>query len=194
MEVTLNQDMSSTALIHPKKFIVYLLAVSSVMLFAGLSSAVIVSKMSGEWLQFDLPTAFVYSSLAVVISSLTLHMGYVSLKKGNLGKVRTYLIATIVLGIAFLIVQFASFSELLSQNVFFGGSSSNPAGSYIYILTTLHGLHLIIGLGFVAYVLVSLSKGKITVDRKTRYEGCQIFWHFLGGLWIYLYVFLIIYH
>ena len=194
MEVSLDQNIARKPFIHPKKFIVYLVAVATVMLFAGLSSAYLVSKMSGEWLEFDLPTGFIYSSVVVILSSLTLHLGYLSLKKNELGLVKIYLTTTLLLAIVFLLLQFYSFTQIYADNIVLSGRQSNPSGSYLYIITTLHALHLVAGICFVIYLLLSLVSGKLSSENSTRYEGCQVFWHFLGGLWLYLYVFFIINH
>jgi len=82
----------------------------------------------------------------------------------------------------------------VQNNVYFGGSGSNPAGSFLYILTGVHGFHLITGLIFVAITLASSLKYKVHSKNLLRIQLCTTYWHFLGGLWLYLYIFLRINH
>jgi cytochrome c oxidase subunit III len=176
---------------HPKKFALWLFIVSTVMVFAALTSAYIVRQAEGNWLEFDLPNMLFYSSVIIAISSGTMHWAYLSAKKDDLNTLRLAMGITTLLGIAFLTVQWYSWVALVDRDVYFVG---NPAGSFLYVFTGLHALHLISGVIFLIIVLISSFKYKIHSQKMTRLEMCSTYWHFLGGLWIYLFMFLLLNH
>ena len=175
---------------HPKKFAMWLFIGSVAMLFAAFTSAYIVRQAEGNWLYFDLPNLFYITSGIILLSSFTLQWGYWEAKKDNLEKVKLLVGITSFLGVAFLVGQVMAWSELVDHSVYLVG---NPSGSFIYILTGLHGVHLISGIVFLLIVLNSTFKFKIHSKNLAQMEMCLTYWHFLGGLWLYLFVFLILY-
>lgn len=177
--------------VNPKKFIVWLFIATIVMLFAALTSAYLVKQGEGNWLRFDLPEMFWITSLIIVLSSVSLQIAYNNAKKDKLNINKLFLVITLLLGLAFLIGQYKSWGELVQQDVFFVG---NPAGSFIYVLTGLHALHLISGIIFLIIVLYSAFKFKIHSKNLTQLEMATTYWHFLGALWLYLFFFLKMYH
>jgi cytochrome c oxidase subunit 3 len=174
---------------NPKKFAMWLFIISIAMIFASMTSAYIVKKAEGDWLVFDFPQMFAYTSVMIVVSSITMHFAYLSAKKNNLFNIRLGLILTAALAIAFTIGQYLSWGELVAQDVYFVG---NPAGSFIYIFTGLHVAHLAGGLVFLFIVLYRAFKYRVHSKNLLSIEMCTTYWHFLGGLWLYLYLFLIV--
>lgn len=172
---------------NPRKFIVWLFIVTIVMLFAALTSAYVVKQSEGDWLNFNLPGMFWITSAIIVTSSLTIHMALKSTKKDNIVKLRTFLILTVILGLAFLLGQFQAWKQLVGMDVFFVG---NPAGSFLYVLTGLHGVHIISGIIYILIVIISSFRMKVHSGRMIKIEMCTTYWHFLGGLWLYLFLFL----
>ena len=132
---------------NPKKFGLWLFLTTVVMVFASLTSAYIVRRAEGDWKIFELPSLLYWTSIAMVISSITMHMAYLNAKKDNKEMVRTLLTITGLLGIAFLIGQFYGWVQLVSSKIYFVG---NPSESFVYVLSGLHGLHLISGVIFLA--------------------------------------------
>lgn len=175
---------------HPKKFAMWLFIGSVAMLFAAFTSAYIVRQAEGNWLYFDLPNLFYVTSGIILLSSVTLQWAYWEAKKDNLDRVKLLVGITSFLGVAFLVGQVMAWSELVDHSVYLVG---NPSGSFIYILTGLHGAHLISGIAFLLIVLNSTFKFKIHSKNLAQMEMCLTYWHFLGGLWLYLFVFLILY-
>ena len=114
-----------------------------------------------------------------------------SAKKDQLDQLKMALGATTVLGMLFLIGQWYSWVALVDMDVYFVG---NPAGSFLYVLTGLHAIHLISGVIFLIIVLISSFKYRIHSKSLTQLEICATYWHFLGGLWLYLFMFLLINH
>lgn len=176
---------------HPKKFALWLFIVTVVMIFASLTSAYIVRQSEGNWLEFDLPTIFWYTSVIIVLSSFSLHWAYLSAKKDDLASLRIGMVITSILGFAFLIGQWYSWIALVDKDVFFVG---NPAGSFLYVFTGLHALHLISGVIFLIIVLISSFRYQVHSKNLDTMEMCVTYWHFLGGLWLYLFMFLLLNH
>ncbi len=182
-------------LVHPQKFIVWLCIVSIVMAFAGLTSAHILRKAEGNWLEVDLPSLFVISTVVIVTSSLTGHLSLLAAKKDEFSKASLFGWITLALGITFLMTQWYSWKELQANNVYLGGELSNPSGSFLYVLSGLHAAHIVLGIGFLIYVLIVLISKKVeNQEKKDRVEMGITFWHFLDGLWLCLYIFLIYNH
>lgn len=174
---------------NPKKFAMWLFIISITMIFASLTSAYIVKKAEGDWLIINFPPAFLYTSILIVLSSFTMHFAYISAKRNNLFNIRLGLILTALLAVAFTIGQYFAWGQLVSQDVYFVG---NAAGSFIYIFTGLHVAHLVGGLVFLFIVLYRAYNYRVHSKNLLSIEMCTTYWHFLGGLWLYLYLFLIL--
>jgi cytochrome c oxidase subunit 3 len=176
---------------HPKKFALWLFMVTVVMIFAALTSAYIVRQAEGNWLDYDLPQVFWFTSGVVVLSSLFLHWAYISAKRDNLSQLRIGMSMSVLLGIVFLVGQWYSWVALVDRQVFFVG---NPSGSFLYVFTGLHAVHLISGVIFLIIVLISTFRYKVHSQAMNTMEMATSYWHFLGGLWIYLFMFLLLNH
>ncbi len=189
----LNQVRSTTG-IHPLKFTLWLLIMSIVMMFAAFTSAYIVRKEEGNWLEFNLPEGLLINSIIIVVSSMAMHWAYLSAKKDNLNSLKIALFITFILGVAFLVGQWNVWGELVRNKIFFGGPTANPSGSFLYVLTGVHGFHLITGLIFLIIVLLSAFRFRVHAKNLLQIELCTTYWHFLGALWVYLYLFLAVYN
>jgi cytochrome c oxidase subunit 3 len=180
--------------VNPLTFMLILLIVSIIMMFAAFTSAYIVRREEGNWLEFDLPSVLLVNTIVLVLSSIFMQWAYVSAKRDNLKNLKIALSLTIVAGAAFLAGQWQGWGELVQNNVFFGGITANPSGSFLYVLTGVHAFHLITGLIFLIIVVISALKYRVHSRNMDRIRLCTIYWHFLGALWIYLYVFLVLNH
>ncbi|MFZ9505322.1 MAG: cytochrome c oxidase subunit 3 [Cyclobacteriaceae bacterium] len=172
---------------HPKKFAMWLFLATVVMIFASMTSAYIVRRAEGDWKLFELPSLFYWTSIIIVASSVTMHLAYLNAKKNLLQKTQTWITATALLGLGFLVGQFYAWGQLVSSNVYFVG---NPSESFVYVLSGLHGLHLVSAVIFLLIVWNSARLGKMGPKSLAQIEMCVTYWHFLGGLWLYLFVFL----
>ena len=175
--------------VNPKLFGLWIFMVTVVMLFISLSSAYIVKKAEGDWLLIQFPQMFKITSVLIVLSSISMHFAYVASKRNHLFNIRLGLGITGLLAIAFTAGQYWSWSELVEQRVFFVG---NPAGSFIYVFTGLHVAHLFGGLIFLIVVLRRAFVYQVHSKSMLSIQLCATYWHFLGGLWLYLYLFLIL--
>ena len=175
-----------------KKFLVWLFIISSFMIFAGLTSGFIVYTAGSpdRGLKTILPEAFLYSAAIIVLSSITMHLAYLSAKKLQFGLQKLYLVITIVLGLLFMAMQFYGWQLLTGQGVYF--VNYNASQSFIYVFTGLHMLHIIAGVVMLINSLVGSLRNIAQVRNLFRLETTSIFWHFIDILWIYLYVFLLL--
>ncbi|MHC2992083.1 cytochrome oxidase subunit III [Pontibacter sp. HJ8] len=187
-------EENNTAGVHPLKFTLWLIIISIIMMFAAFTSAYIVRRAEGNWLEYDLPSILLINTIVIVLSSVTMQLAHNAAAKDNLSMLRVMLYLTLGLGIAFLVGQWNAWSELVNNNIFFGGETSNPSGSFLYVLTGVHGFHLVTGLVFVTAVIIAAIRYRVHSKNMLRIQLCTYYWHFLGGLWIYLYLFLRINH
>ncbi|MBL6445096.1 cytochrome c oxidase subunit 3 [Fulvivirga sp. 29W222] len=176
---------------NPKKFSLWLFMITVVMIFAALTSGYIVRQAEGNWVMFELPFEMWVTTGIILLSSATMHWAYLEAKKDNLERVKLAISVTSVLGIMFLIGQFYVWGVLVNSEVFFVG---NPSGSFLYVLSGLHGLHIVSGVIFLIIVLISTFKYKVHSKSLNQIQMCTTYWHFLDALWIYLFVFLLLNH
>ncbi len=189
METTnLTQEAGQTRSINPKVFTMWLFIVSIIMLFAAFTSAYLVRRAEGNWTEFQLPSLFWISTVVLVFSSISMHAAYLAAKKDQIMMLKTSISITFVLGLLFLVLQFYGWVQLVERNVFFVG---NPSGSFVYVFTGLHGLHLVSGLVVLLFALVAAFRLKINASALTQIKICSTYWHFLDVLWVYLFLFLV---
>jgi len=187
VDAPLEQPLS----MHPKKFAMWLFIVTVVMIFAAFTSAHIVRQADGDWLIYDIPQMLWVTSGIILLSSVTMQWAYMAAKKDKLEQVKLALSLTMILGIAFIYGQFQAWGQLVDAGVFFVG---NPGGSFMYVFTGLHVLHLVSGLLYLLYMLIVAFKNKVHSKNMLNMDMSTTFWHFLGGLWIYLFIFLLLNH
>lgn len=165
------------------------------MAFAGLTSGYVVSRTSllesGKWLTFGLPDVFGYSTLVIVLSSVTVGLAYRLSKKGKMKQATQMLWTTLVLGLAFGYLQIQGWVALHDEAIFFTGPGSNTAGSWVYALTFFHLAHLLGGLISIFVTAIKSQMGKYTAENNLGILTASIFWHFLDVLWVYLFLFLV---
>ena len=176
--------------VRAKKMMLLFALLSITMTFAGLTSAYIVSKGRPDWLvDFKLPTLFFYSTLLLIISSVTIQIAKYNLNQNKSKKnVLIWLLATLLLGIVFCVLQFFSFKNLIEMGCFFAGAQSTITTSFIYVLTFLHAVHLFAGIMVLLVLIYNTNRDKYLVN-KLGFNLGVTFWHFLDILWLYLFLF-----
>jgi cytochrome c oxidase subunit 3 len=163
---------------------------SIVMFFGGLTSAVIVSSGGGGWQGFEFPFPFWVSTVVILLSSATFQWAISLTKKDRLPQMKTPMVITLALGILFMISQLMGWRVLVDQGIYFTGSDYSAAASFFYVLTWAHFAHAIGGI--ISLIVVTAKSFKNSYNSKNLL-GLQLsvtYWHFLGGLWIYLLIFL----
>jgi len=189
MEISENENEMRLKRIKAKKMMLLFSMLSIAMTFAGLTSAYIVSKSRPDWLKdFELPIAFTLSTIFIAISSLSIAFAKKNLNQNNSSKTNFLLLVTFGLGILFVASQFIGFNKLISSGYFFTGAQSTITTSFLYVLTVLHLAHLFAGLIVLIVVIINNYKNKYKTE-KLGFELAVTFWHFLGILWLYLFLF-----
>src|ERR1700744_3085964 len=175
-----------------KKFSMWIFIFTSFMLFSAFMSGFIVySGGRGHGIQLILPQAFKYSTLVLILSSVTLFVGSKAARQLQLEKQRLFLWVTLLLGIAFFAIQiYAWYILAYKMNVFF--INPNASRSFIYVFSGVHLLHVIAGLLVLANALTASYRNIPQVKNIFKMEMASIFWHFLDIIWICLYVFLLL--
>jgi cytochrome c oxidase subunit 3 len=212
--------------------------VSIVMLFAGLTSAYIVTQADDFWVSFDLPQMFFVSTGLILLSSIAIAWALRAAKSNNFMMVKIGILLTLLLGIGFSFGQYMGWKELIHEGYHPNGSGNigslkgqygedyvikyngqelvhrngvffmpgdtemkesidpsmfqtfNSASSFLYVLSGLHVLHLLGGIIALVVVLANAGKNKYNSENHLGLKICATYWHFLDGLWVYLFLFL----
>jgi cytochrome c oxidase subunit III len=177
--------------IHPHKMALWVAIGSIIMMFAAFTSAYMVRRASGNWLEFKLPDIFMVNTVVILLSSVTIHLSYTGFKKGNEQRYKGMLISTFFLGLLFVVLQYKGWEALTAMGATF---TVNPSSSFIYVISGLHAAHV---LGGITALVVALTYAyvlpyKPTLQRKQRFELVVQYWHFVDILWVYLMVFFLI--
>lgn len=176
------------------KMLLWFGMVSMFMMFAGLTSAYVVSTTRRDWLNdFKLPNAFIISTVVMLLSSITFHLAKVAMKKGNRSNTTALLLVTLALGSAFVVAQFYGFSQVVESGYYFTGPESTVTTSFLYIVTIMHLAHLFAGIIVLLVVIYNHFKQKYTPTQTLGIELGAMFWHFLDILWVYLFLFFYFY-
>ena len=173
-----------------KKMMLWFGIISLSMSFAGLTSAYVVSKERPDWLtDFQIPQAFYISLVVILVSSITIHLAKKAIAKEQNKKGMLLLIATLLLGGAFILFQFRGFSQIIANGYYFTGSESTITTSFIYLVVLLHITHVSAALISLLVVIYNHYKLKYTNGKTLGIELAATFWHFVDILWIYLFLF-----
>jgi cytochrome c oxidase subunit III len=152
------------------------------MLFIGFTSAYILRRASADWQPLTAPPMLWFNTVALLASSATLETARRRLRGWDLPGCERFLLLTGGLGLLFVAGQYVGWQQLAAQGVFL---ASNPHSSFFYVLTALHALHLFGGLCWFVAVMLRLRRMAYLPGE----DGLRLFatyWHFLGGLWVYL--------
>lgn len=183
-------------IVHPYKFNMWLFILTLIMIFGGLTSAYIVSRSftsPDKIVHFSLPSILNFNTIIVLFSSLSMHFSVKSALKGERKKALYGLMITLVLGILFLIGQWGAFVELTNAKLpFVDERRTDNSVSFFYMFTGLHGMHIIGAIVALVFGVIKTANNSFKPGgMKVTYEVIATFWHFLGLLWVYLYLFLI---
>lgn len=180
--------------LHPMRLLLFLMIVSIIMMFAAFTSGFIVRREEGNWREFELPISLLYNTAVILLSSATMQWALLAARRDELGRVKLAMGITLLLGLAFLGGQWLSWGDLVAGRTYFGGTDANPSGSFVYVLMGVHAFHLITGLVFLVKVYLKTLRYQVHSRQMLSITNCTIYWHFLGGLWLYLYLFLLLNH
>ena len=172
------------------KLLLWFAMISICMIFAGLTSAYVVSKSRPDWLKdFHLSIAFLSSTIGMLLSSFTFYSPLQTMKKGNRNQTTILLLFTLALGIAFIALQLKGFGQVIENGYFFTGSESNVTTSFLYITVLVHIAHLLGGIISLLIVIYNHYKQKYNSTQTLGIELSAMYWHFMDFIWVYLFLF-----
>ena len=174
--------------IHPHKFTLWLGIGSILMMFAGLTSAFIVKKNQANWISFELPPVFWYSSFAIVLSSVTMIFASRAFRDRQMMRYRQLLAVTALLGTVFVVLQTIGFVQMWQQGLTVNATVSV---SFLYVIVGLHALHVLGGITALIVMVLKAFSRKEKIYSSVPVQLAGTYWHFVDLLWIYLLVFLV---
>jgi cytochrome c oxidase subunit III len=171
----------------PSSTAIWVVIFAITMMFAAFSSALFVRKGSSlDWQTFKLPSILYFNTLLLVASSVTLEIArrriahFMGGLRSQVDDPARWLYITLFLGLLFVAGQYVAWSQLRAEGLYL---ATNPSSSFFYLLTVTHVLHVLGGLGGLIYVMRKLSK---SILRRNQLDATVRYWHFMGGLWLYL--------
>jgi len=175
------------------KVLTTFLLVVVMMTFGGLCAAYVVTATNKalEWHPFELPVQVWISTVIILVSSFVYHRGKAALDAFDQSAAKKWLTVTAALGAAFISSQLLAWIELSQRGLYF---SNNPYAGFFYILTAVHALHVLGGVIALGSVVIGSWNGIYSDDRWVRMQSLgQVvgwYWHFMGGVWLVIFVLL----
>ncbi|MFZ3216281.1 MAG: cytochrome c oxidase subunit 3 [Candidatus Acidiferrales bacterium] len=156
------------------------------MFFMAFVSAYIVRKdmPNSAWIPLELPRILWLNTLVLIASSFTLARARGRFKAKDEEGFRHWWATTTILGVLFVTGQVVAWRQLVSEGTFL---ATNPSSSFFYVFTGAHGLHLLGGILALLYVQFRATR---KVARSTAVEIVSMYWHFMDGLWVFLFLLL----
>jgi len=171
----------------PSSTAIWVVLFAITMMFAAFSSALFVRKGSSlDWRTFTLPSILYFNTLLLLASSVTLEVSrrrvatFMGGRKSQVESPARWLYITLFLGLLFVAGQYVAWLRLRAEGLYL---ATNPSSSFFYVLTATHALHVLGGLGGVVHVIRKLSNSAL---RRSTLDATARYWHFMGGLWLYL--------
>ncbi len=158
--------------------------------FAAIVFVYLAHEMRNGWTPIAMPAAVLASTLVLIISSVTLEMARKALKAKLLEDFKRWVMVSTFLGITFFTTQLIAWKQLMAKGVYI--EAINPHATFFYILTAAHGLHLFGGLIGLSYVLFGAMYYRFSADRRNAVDVTTTYWHFMDGLWIFLFLLLFV--
>jgi cytochrome c oxidase subunit 3 len=146
-----------------------------VLMVAAFTGALIVRRTEADWIHFRLPPIIYINTLVLLASSATLERARARLAAGS-----HWLAITLGLGLVFVVGQVLAWRNLAGQGLFL---ATSPSSAFFYVLTALHGLHLLGGVAALAYLLGRVQRVQGVAG---ALDAATLYWHFMGVLWLYL--------
>jgi cytochrome c oxidase subunit III len=185
---------------EPFRFMLWLGIGGSVLLFTTLLGIYIARQTSPDWINIPLPNVFLLSTVVILLSSLSLHNANSAFLHERFGAYRINLGTTLGLGVLFILLQGWGWREMLlaGQRL-----DVNPAAAFVYLISGLHILHILIGLVFLGIAFTEAVRRRQYVDsfvysvnppNQLKLRLITLYWHFVDILWLGLFLFLLAHH
>jgi cytochrome c oxidase subunit III len=184
-------EAGSTAHLPPAKLGLFILLAVITSLFGLFISAywMRMQHAHGDWNPLAVPQVLWLNTGLLVLSSAGMQWAREAAKRGQADRVRVALIASGALAWAFLAGQLLAWRQLSASGHF---AASSPAAGFFYLLTGVHGLHLLGGLFVWGKTVVRMAQpGAELVDLRLSVELCTVYWHYLLLVWLVLFAVLL---
>jgi cytochrome c oxidase subunit 3 len=178
---------------NKSKVVTWFLLLVVTMTFGGLIGAYVVvfTNNVAEWKPFALPIQVWISTGIIIISSFTYHIAQRAIEANDHRRLRKYLITTTALGAAFISSQILAWMALVDRGLYMAG---NPYAGFFYILTGIHAAHVLGGIIALGAIILRTSTpteyGPELEYRRNLARSVGWYWHFMGFIWIVLFVLL----
>jgi cytochrome c oxidase subunit III len=165
---------------------IWVVLASITMSFLAFTSALVVRQGGAtDWQHLTLPSILYLNTLILIASSVALQIGRRQVRafmtaKAMIANPARWLYIALFLGLLFVAGQTVAWMQLRARGLYL---SSNPNSSFFYVLTVIHALHVLGGLGGLSRVIYKLNGATL---RKSTLDATAHYWHFMDGLWIYL--------
>ncbi len=153
------------------------------MLFAAFTAALLVRRTGTDWTPVPLPLIVWWNTLALIASSAALEVARAQVRREDTRGAAGGLVIAGLLGALFLLGQIVAWRTLAARGVFL---SSNPHSAFFYMLSALHGAHVLGGLIALGWTLRRALAGAYTRAHHAGFNHAAIYWHFVGAVWVYL--------
>ena len=170
----------------------WMLLAAIVMVFAALGSSYIFLSGGEQWQPVRMPRTFLLSTGLILISSVTMETARRQLHRERDRQYQGWLLATLLLGVAFVCSQLVGWKQLSGAGAYLSG---NPHSSFFYLFTGAHGIHLLGGMAALSYLALRARKLVFGVGGEKRVaaaDAVSLYWHFMDGLWVALFLLLLL--
>ncbi len=188
MNLTMNNADTHTG-IPSGKLGMWVFLASEVMLFGGFISSYVILRTGSDFFVIParellgVPLATL-NTFVLITSSVTMVLALDAVQKGNVARMKQLLITTIVLAFCFLGIKSYEYPHKWHEGITI---TSGLFGSFYYTLTGLHMLHVLGGIGFIGYLVLRASQGRINEKNYARVEYAGLYWHFVDLVWVILF-------
>jgi cytochrome c oxidase subunit 3 len=186
----IEEQPAETALrLPPAVLALWVVLATVTMLFAGFTSAYLVRRTALDWVPVYAPPILWLNTVVLVLSSVGLELAKGAPKAGNRSRSRVWLLLTVGLGLVFLAGQVVAWSQLRAHGIFL---PTSPHGSFLYMLTGVHAVHVLGGLAALVYVLAREWRPPASLAAADLLAPSAVYWHFVTGVWVFLYALLFV--
>lgn len=158
------------------------------MLFAAFTAALLVRRTGSDWVRVALPSIVWFNTVLLAASSAAVEMARARMRRDAPQEAVRWLAVSGVLGTLFLAGQIVAWRSLAARGVFL---PTNPHAAFFYMLSAVHGAHVVGGLSALAWITRRAVRGAYSRVQHVGLTHTAVFWHFVGGVWLYLMVLLL---
>lgn len=174
-----------------RKMMLWISMASMFMMFAGFTSAYVVSESREDWIEnLGLPSLFIWSTIIIVLSSLALGFVKKAIENDRRSLATLLLSIGVIFGLGFGVLQLLGFKHLFLEGYYPMGGASTINISFYYVIIFTHLLHVFSGLIVLLVLIYNHFKKRYKTGQTLGLELGITFWHFIDFVWIYLFLFI----